>query len=295
MPSDWQAVENAVSEATGRPFRVASSRPVGGGCINQAAVIEGCGQRFFIKLNSAALLPMFAAEADGLRAILETGTVRAPQPLACGCSGGEAWLVLEYLEFGAGGPAAATRLGERLAAMHATPGEYFGWHRDNTIGSTAQRNAPTGDWIGFYREQRLGFQLALAAENGAPGRLLDSGRELQERLPQFFQGYSPTPSLLHGDLWGGNWEATGDGEPVIFDPAVYCGDREADIAMTELFGGFGPAFYEAYDSALPLDAGYQTRRTLYNLYHVLNHFNLFGGGYAGQARHSIDELLASVR
>jgi fructosamine-3-kinase len=136
--------------------------------------------------------------------------------------------------------------------------------------------------------------LALAGRNNAPAKMVDRGQHLLELLPALFSDYHPRPSLLHGDLWGGNWEADGDGSPVIFDPAVYFGDREADIAMTELFGGFDRRFYQAYESAWPLDPGYRIRKQLYNLYHILNHFNLFGGGYARQAEGMIESLLAQL-
>ncbi len=147
----------------------------------------------------------------------------------------------------------------------------------------------------FWREHRLGFQLELAVRHGAGSRIADAGSRLQEALPQLLEGHRPAASLLHGDLWSGNYSFTRAGEPVIFDPAVYYGDREADLAMTELFGGFSQRFYEAYREAWPLDAGYSVRKVLYNLYHVLNHFNLFGGGYLSQAQGMIDRLLSETR
>jgi fructosamine-3-kinase len=182
-------------------------------------------------------------------------------------------------------------LGRALAALHRVTAHEHGWSRDNTIGATPQANAPCGDWAEFWRERRLGFQLRLAAANG---HRLAQGERLMEKLPAFFSGYRPAPSLLHGDLWAGNAAATAAGEPVVFDPAVYYGDREADMAMTELFGGFPRSFYEAYGSEYPLDAGYAVRRDLYNLYHVLNHLNLFGGGYRSQAERMIGQLLARI-
>src|SRR5262249_29793225 len=156
-------------------------------------------------------------------------------------------------------------------------------HRVNTIGMTPQINEADSDWIRFFRERRLRYQLDLAVGNGYGGDLQKQGAQLLERMHGLFAGHRPQPSLLHGDLWGGNWGATADGTPVIFDPAVYFGDREADIAMTRLFGGFDTSFYGAYESAWPLEAGWQARTTLYNLYHVLNHLNLFGAGYLSQA------------
>jgi fructosamine-3-kinase len=185
-------------------------------------------------------------------------------------------------------------LGELLAVQHRVTREKFGWHRDNTIGSTPQSNIESADWVEFLREQRLRPQLKLAENNGARADLIDSGERLCERLAHFFTDYRPAPSLLHGDLWGGNWASDAGGQPVLFDPAVYFGDREADIAMTHLFGGFGPSFYEAYWRTWPLDAGVTSRVALYNLYHVLNHFNLFGGGYAQQALAMTQRLLAEL-
>lgn len=281
-----------IGAATGAAFSVASRRPVGGGDINQAEMWLGRdGRRFFVKLNRAERLAMFEAEAEGLDEILGAGAIRAPRPVCSGVDGGRAFLVLEFLELDSHGDGAD--LGRRLAAMHRHTQARFGWHRDNTIGATPQINDRLDDWVEFLRLRRLGYQLDLARRNGAPSRLIDRGERLLADLDAFFSGYAPAPSLLHGDLWGGN-TGFAQGEPVLFDPAVHYGDREADIAMTELFGGFPAAFYAAYREAWPLNAGYESRKTLYNLYHVLNHYNLFGGGYAGQAERMIGSLLGQV-
>lgn len=202
--------------------------------------------------------------------------------LGQGCDDGTAWLALEWLTLGRGGPDVERALGAGLAAMHRHTAERHGWPRDNWIGRTPQRNGWSDDWVAFYAEQRLGFQLELAARNGFGGELQTRGARLRERLGTFFRDYAPEPSLLHGDLWGGNWGCC-DGAPVLFDPAAYYGDREADLAMTRVFGGFGPAFYDAYEAAWPLAAGHEARDALYRLYHLLNHLNLFGGGYLGQS------------
>ncbi len=292
----WAAVAARIAEARGGAFAMRRSEPLGGGCINSAWRIEDGSQRYFVKLNRASLASMFEAEAEGLREIDAAGGVRVPRPVCTGTHGGHAFLVLEYLDLGGRADAAAAeRLGRGLAAVHGAVGTRFGWHRDNTIGSTPQENAPADDWVGFWRERRLGFQLALAARNGHGGRLQARGERLLDAFPALFEGYRPEPSLLHGDLWGGNFGVTRGGVPVVFDPAVYYGDREADIAMTELFGGFDPRFHAAYREAWPLDSGYRVRRVLYNLYHILNHLNLFGGGYRAQAEAMIDELLAQLR
>jgi len=270
-------------------------RAVGGGSINRSYAFDTVdGARYFLKLNQASALDMFEAERDGLAELRAANAVRVPEPLATGAVGDEAWLLTEYLEFGARTVESAALLGERLAAQHREVRSEFGWHRDNTIGSTPQLNPASPNWIEFLRDVRLGFQLRRASDNGLDSRTVERGFLLLERLPALFNDYAPVASLLHGDLWGGNWGVAADGVPVIFDPAVYFGDREADIAMTMLFGGFGAAFLDAYEAAYPLDPGFQRRIDLYNLYHVLNHFNLFGGGYRRQAAHMLDGLLASL-
>lgn len=287
------ALASAIAAATGRGFEAARATAVGGGCINRGLVLEGRdGRRFFAKLNDARHAEMFAAEAEGLRELEAAAAIRVPRAITHGVAGAEAYLVLEWLPLG--GMGSGAELGRRLAALHRVSGHSHGWRRDNTIGATPQHNAPNSDWVAFFREHRLGFQLRLARERQAPGDLIDLGERLLADMHVFFAAHRPTPSLLHGDLWGGNY-GYADGEPVLFDPAVYFGDREADLAMTELFGGFPADFRAAYREAWPLDAGYATRRTLYNLYHVLNHFNLFGGGYAGQARAMMAGLLAETR
>jgi protein-ribulosamine 3-kinase len=290
----WRDVERSIREASGAPFAVESHSAIGGGCINECFRLCGGGREYFVKVNAAANADMFSAEAAGLEEIACSSTVRVPQPVCHGANATASWLVLEYLELRPGTDGSMRELGRRLASMHRVTTREHGWKRDNTIGATPQVNTRSSDWIEFWREQRLGFQLRLAASKGHGGRLVADGNRLLEKLPAFFSGYESVPSLLHGDLWSGNAAASAGDEPVIFDPAVYYGDREADLAMTELFGGFPPAFYEAYRAEYPLDAGYATRRQLYNLYHVLNHLNLFGGGYRAQAERMIGQLLAQV-
>ena len=266
---------------------------MGGGCINHASTVSDGVRQFFVKHNAATQADMFAAEARGLAVLDAAAALRVPAPICHGVAADRAFLVLEYVTLGARGDAGA--LGDGLARQHAVTGPQFGWERDNTIGSTPQQNAGCGDWPTFWRDRRLHFQLRLAAANGHGGALQRKGERLLVDIGAFFSGYTPRPALLHGDLWSGNYAFDTDGRPVIFDPAVYFGDRETDLAMTELFGGFPPAFYSAYRAAAPLDAGYAVRKSLYNLYHVLNHLNLFGGGYRGQAERMLDALLAEIR
>ncbi|MDP1636377.1 MAG: fructosamine kinase family protein [Gallionellaceae bacterium] len=282
-----------ISAATKRQFVLLRSTPVGGGSINEALLIEGAdNSRYFLKLNDAQHHAMFIAEVAGLAAIAATNTIRVPRPIAHGIVEGRSYLVLEHLQLSSRGD--THLLGEQLAALHRCTARRFGFSQDNFIGTTPQPNGWNADWIAFWRDQRLGFQLRLAAENGYGGELQKKGAELLDALPAFFNAYTPQPSLLHGDLWNGNHACLADGTPTVFDPAVYYGDRECDIAMTELFGGYPPDFYAAYRAAWPPDSGYAVRRDLYNLYHILNHANLFGGGYLMQAERLIQKLLAEV-
>jgi fructosamine-3-kinase len=256
--------------------KFASRQPVGGGCIHRCyRVPQG-----FLKVNDARLADAFAAEADGLAALRAAGCT-APEPIEHGIDGSDAYLLMQWLDLRSRGDFAA--LGRMLARLHKDTGERFGWARDNYIGATPQRNQPTENWQTFWREQRLEPQRELARRNG---HRIDVGA-----VCDLLHGHEPQPSLVHGDLWSGNAGFLQDGSPVLFDPAVYYGDREVDLAMTELFGGFPPEFYSAYG---PLPAGYETRKHLYNLYHLLNHLNLFGGGYRAQVDSTLRLLLRAL-
>lgn len=293
---NWRKIEQEISASEAGDFVLQNHTSIAGGDINQALKIDGLleGERkqFFIKFNQAGALSMFLAEAAGLQALQQVDAIYVPRVICVG-EAERSYLVLENLNLSTGGATSARQLGEQLAQLHrrSSGGASFGWQQDNTIGLTRQKNTQSHDWITFWREQRLGFQLQLAKKNGASHRLLAKGEKLQDKLEVLFAGHRPEASLLHGDLWSGNYGYLQNGQPVIFDPAVYYGDREADIAMTELFGGFPAEFYAAYNEVWPLHQGYATRKTLYNLYHVLNHFNLFAGGYAVQAEQMIDKLL----
>lgn len=291
----WNSISAQISAVTNTPFQVKESRPIGGGCINQAYCISDGARHFFVKLNTAGSLDMFAAESAGLEEIRQSATIRVPHPVCHGHTDEASWLVLEYLDLNSGACGKASGLGEQLAAMHRVTSPQYGWYRDNTIGQTPQINSLSLDWIEFWRTQRLEYQLNLAQRNGFAGKLQNLGMQLLSDLNKFFSDVPPPPSLLHGDLWSGNYAYDNSGNPVIFDPAVYYGDRETDIAMTELFGGFPPDFYSAYRYNYPLDSGYNIRKHVYNLYHILNHLNLFGGSYRHQAEHTINTLLAEIR
>jgi fructosamine-3-kinase len=297
-PGLREALEGAVMAATRADFTLLAATPVSGGCIHAALRLEGedsGGKRtLFAKVADDERAPMLAAEAEGLAAIQKVGAVRTPRVIAQGGNGESAWLVLEWLDLSPLTPSAGAALGKALAAQHRATFERFGWAKDNFIGASPQRNGWHDDWLGFWREQRLHAQLRMAARNRYPSRMIDRGERLLADCAAFFVHHAPGPSLLHGDLWGGNASALADGTPVVFDPAVYCGDREADVAMTELFGGFPKDFHAAYREAWPLDDGYAVRRDFYNLYHVLNHANLFSGGYVEQSARSIEKLLAEI-
>jgi protein-ribulosamine 3-kinase len=290
----YEALATAIGSAVGTTLQPRPAGHVHGGSINESYRWEAEGGPLFVKTASAQSADMFAAEAAGLEELRAAEAVRVPRVLGHGESQGQAWLALEWIETGALSARTEFILGEQLARQHRCLRRDFGWRRNNTIGSTVQVNERRTDWVEFYRDCRLRIQLRLAASNGFAGRLQQRAEVLLMHLGAFFSFYHPVPSLLHGDLWSGNRAADERGNPVIFDPAVYYGDREADLAMTRLFGGFGANFYSAYESVWPLDAGARGRKDLYNLYHVLNHLNLFGGGYLGQAMSLTDGLLAEV-
>jgi fructosamine-3-kinase len=292
---DLAGVAAELSRLTGDSCAAAPAGRVHGGSINSAYRWPTAAAPLFVKVGAPGALAMFEAEAAGLAELARARALRVPAVRACGASAAAAFLALEWIESGVGGEACEARLGAGLAAQHAVTAHEFGWQRDNTIGSTAQVNTPSRDWTEFFWSRRLAPQLELARARGLAAELGAHAERLPEALPALLAGHRPAASLLHGDLWGGNWLCAASGEPVLVDPAVYYGDREADLAMTSLFGGFGAAFYRAYQAAAPLAHGWQARATLYNLYHVLNHANLFGGGYARQARAMIGALLALTR
>jgi len=288
MP-DWSSIVQQLEAEGVHVSPGASPVPVSGGDISAAWRVTSTSGDLFIKTGPGSVEDMFAAEADGLAELAGSGTVRVPELIATGRCDEEAFLALEWLRLETADTTAEHLLGEQLAELHRTTNDRFGWHRDSTIGLTPQINSWHENWVDFYREHRLAFQLRLATDNGFRGDLQDRGSRLLKRLPIYFDD-EPMGALLQGDLWGGNWGCC-EGRPVIFDPAVYYGDRETDIAMTRLFGGFGAVFYEAYEATWPLADGHEERQHLYQLYHVLNHLNLFGSGYLGRAIGLMDKLL----
>jgi len=279
-----------ISTITSQLGPVAAATPVGGGDISQAARLQlASGTQVVVKWRSGLLPGLFTAERAGLELLHSAGALRVPAILAQAEATAfcPAFIVLEWLEPGSKSAASAAALGTGLAAQHHVLGAVFGLDHDNFIGANPQPNRQMDNWVDFFREQRLGFQMALAGRNGfLPA---SRARRLESLLKRLADWLPPQPaaSLLHGDLWGGNWLTTASGQPALIDPAVYYGHREADLAFTELFGGFPGDFYAAYKAAWPLEPGYEERKDLYNLYHLLNHLNLFGEGYGG----SVDSIL----
>ena len=291
-PTDWLVVQQLLVDKTGQAIGKLEATPVSGGDINRAYKLSDGRQQFFVKVNNRTGLSMFEAELHGLNEIRASDSIRCPQPIACGTSGEFAFIVMEYLDLS--GSIDPIRFARQLARMHLCQQHQFGYPIDNTIGLSPQLNTRKQDWVSFWQTERLEFQLSLARNNGFGSELFDAGMRLKQQIGNFFSDYSPLASLLHGDLWGGNQGTDSAGNPVIYDPACYYGDHEADLAMMELFGRPQQQFFEAYHEVFPIDPGYPQRRELYNLYHILNHANLFGTAYASQAARMIQSLLALI-
>ena len=282
-----------VSQNLGYSSAPKSIRPCAGGCIHDSNVWEyPDGQRFFIKFTeSRAGKAMLQTEFFALEQITSTQTVRCPVPILSLEIPNEGFiLVLEYLDLHRLDDHSGARLGVALAELHQCSAQTYGFACDNYIGSSLQINPSSDNWAEFFWKNRIYPQLELAQRKGVEF----GGMHLIERAVRtLLASHHPTPSLLHGDLWGGNAAALADGTPVVFDPASYYGDRETDLAFTEVFGGFPPVFYHAYSENAAVDSGYLNRKAVYNLYHYLNHFNLFGSGYLGSCQQIIHTLLKS--
>ncbi len=273
-----QAVEKWLQE--NKFGSVQSSRPVSGGCIsNGKIIISQTGKTFFLKTNQKTPADMFAREAEGLAALQVEGGPTIPRPLLHGTD----FILLEDLAPAPRNNDYWPEFGRSLATLHQHIHPQFGFAHDNYIGSTQQSNAWRDDGYQFFAEQRLLFQAQLARENGLLGQGdLRTVEDLATRLPDLIP--NQPASLLHGDLWSGNALTNSSGGPAIIDPAAHFGWAEADLAMTALFGSFPSAFYQGYEEIRPLDVGYYARHSIYNLYHLLNHLNIFGRGYLGQVQ-----------
>jgi fructosamine-3-kinase len=239
----WDQIADHISQVTDEPFKISNRRSVSGGCINQGYRLSDGSRDYFVKLNQASQVAMFEAESLGVQQMYSTKTIRVPQAICWGTANGSAYIVLEWIELGGGSNRSAmTEMGRKLAQLHQWkpsqdyPGySQFGWDINNTIGSTPQMNTWTENWTEFWIEHRISYQLKLAKKRG---KSFSQAGKLLDKIPELLANHQPKPSLVHGDLWGGNASVTSEGEPIIFDPAAYFGDREVDIAMTEVFGGF---------------------------------------------------------
>jgi len=272
---------------------------VSGGSIHQAwHVSSQCGQHFFVKTNQSNKYHTLEAESLGLQTlnnhINQENPLRVPKVFTLGSNEEYSWLILEYIDFGQNTPASQTALGQGLALLHQHTAPHFGFESNNVIGENLQTNTWSINWGDFWANQRLNTQFELAKQHSFYNSIQNEAEQLLNLLPQLLQDHQPIPSLLHGDLWAGNAASDKQDKPIIFDPAVYYGDRECDLAMTELFGGFSADFYAAYNHVYPLDSGYQQRKNLYNLYHILNHANLFGGSYIKQSQSMMQQLIRQV-
>ena len=277
-------VELKISEALGKNVKILSTRTLGGGCINHASKIETTAGNWFLKWNTNCPPDMFEREAEGLRELQKaTGDdIKIPEVL-CYNDGGQnpGFLVVEYLS--AGNPGSDDeKLGRGLAKIHQFTNSGFGFYHNNYCGETPQENSWSDNWITFFRENRIEYLLKLIEK----GRGLSSSEikvyhKVLDRLTSLIPGGS-VPALIHGDLWSGNYMLTTSG-PALIDPAVYYADREMEFAIITMFGGFSSRFYDSYNEVLPLDSGWRGRNKLYQLYHILNHYSLFGGGYGSQA------------
>lgn len=263
---------------------IISSNSVSGGCISNACKLETkSGENYFLKFNDFVSNDMFLKEANGLKKLSKANAIRIPKVILAERS----LILMEYIESGPPNKTFFENFGRKFAGLHKFTSDNFGFFEDNYIGSTDQLNIPSENektnWTEFYWNKRILFQYRLAERNGyATTELKDGIKKLEIRIDEILSCSEEKPSLLHGDLWSGNYMSDENGNACLIDPAVYYGHREADLAMTKLFGGFDNTFYSAYNEAYPLKEGWHYRENVYELYHILNHLNLFGRGYYSQ-------------
>lgn len=274
-------LEEALSAEFTHAVRIFRNSPVSGGCINHTHKIESSAGNFFIKFNSKTRFPgMFEAEAKGLTLLSEAKSIRTPEVILTGTYQAFSFIILEFIETGKRGEDYWENAGIQLAKLHRNTSKEFGLDHDNYIGSLPQSNKLHKNWVTFFISERL---LAIGKEIIRP--FIDKlEKSLNERIPR------ESPALLHGDLWSGNIMCGSDGHATFFDPAVYYGHREMDLAMTRLFGGFSHEFYKAYHAEFPLENGFEERVDLYNLYPLLVHVNLFAGSYRDQVNAILNRL-----
>jgi protein-ribulosamine 3-kinase len=275
-------IRNNIEEKTGSKIKSVSS--VSGGCISDAyRITDDKGNNFFLKLNPSPK-DLYIKESNGLRELKKANVIRVPAVISCN----EEFLLTEFISQGSRSKKFFEDFGRKFAELHRYTGEKFGFYENNYIGSNPQLNIANeveeNNWVSFYFNKRILYQFKLAEKNGYAEKELREGiSSIEKIIHKIIDSSLEPPSLLHGDLWGGNYMVDENGNACIIDPAVYYGHREADLAMTKLFGGFSTEFYNAYNEAYPLKEGYELRESIYKLYHVLNHLNLFGTSYYSHA------------
>ncbi len=286
-------IEFSLNETLGESFDSQKAHAIQGGDINHCYRVTIANEPLFLKTNTATCYPLFRTEQYALLQIIGCSTLLCPKPIICDQTTNSSFLLMQHIDL----KWDATKefyLGEQLAKMHKVVSNSYGWQEDNFIGLTTQLNSHQCQWHSFWIENRIKPQRELARANRCPGHTLKLIELAEEHSQAILQNHQPAPSFLHGDLWQGNVSFSKNGEAIIFDPASYFGDRETDIAMTELFGGFSENFYAGYNKEWALNKGYQTRRAIYQLYHVINHFNLFGSPYDNQAASLCKHILMTT-
>ena len=288
----WQTIQSEIQNATQTPFLLSEKIPLTGGDINQAFRLIGGECEYFVKLNSSAFSDMFIRESSGLKVLENTESFVIPKVIIKGVFENQSYLVLEFISMHRHGD--IVDFAEALANFHLTTQEEFGFKENNYIGRTAQENQFRSNWGEFFAEQRIRYQLELLGQKNVPHSLIKKGLKLVQKLPDYLNKHQPKPALVHGDLWQGNYAFNQVGAPVIFDPACYYADHEVDLAMLLLFGHPGQKFFDTYNRFYPIAPGFSSRKKIYNLYHILNHANLFSGSYIAQADQIIVDLLLSI-
>lgn len=284
-------VEEVLSKLIGSRFKIFNMLPVSGGDMHQSYQVQGSGESFFIKMNDAEALPnIFVLEREGLKLLEKVGGAVVPELLVAGQFNSDAFLLMSWIEEGENAAAAQASLGRMLASVHKKTNDFYGLEYDNYIGTLPQYNQPKASWADFFIEERLEKQL----RHGESIGVIDTTLRLKfdrlfEAIPSLFP--IEPPALLHGDLWKGNYMVSRKGIPFLIDPAVYYGHREMDLALTQLFGGFDQAFYDAYEEVFPLEKDWKKRTDLWNLYILLFHANVFGGSYLKQVSQMVDKFV----
>ncbi len=301
----WHSIEQAISAALDEPYSIIEKHVIQNGessfplfdnrldnqnnFLNLSFRVTNGRRSYFVKVNRKKYLSHFQAEAFSLQHLKSLNNIACPNVTATGTSLDKSFIVLEYIDFKRAKPMLWHQLGQQLAQMHYdSRHDQFGWQHDNYIGNTLQPNHWSSNWSTFFANQRIAWQLQLLSERSI---ILGNIDHITQVCHDALLHHRVSPCLVHGDLWQGNTGFTGD-QAMIFDPACYYGDREVDIAMTELFNEFPDDFYHGYQAEYPLKKGYEQRKLVYNFYHILNHANIFGGIYIAQAKAILSRIMS---